>query len=395
MIWMDSAIPVEYLLFPEGVKVMYKIDFDIQTVPEQPTGGLKARCANFRRGAEGIDAKRLDTEEMAARNYSVLVTEAHIVEIPVGAVGGYFKSHIQDDQYFVTYTIESMLEFLWIEEVAHEDTSYKVLFPITTPPMARPPQVCNYESDTPLDTVPEQAVFVLELWTFNLDWELLNIHFESTTHTSGSEGDADFTITLPFSSPDAVFESVHSSSVRSRLDVALLHPYNKYFSMACSFIKTPTECFSNGTMTAVKVESAPGLNPGQLTLSDPACGPTYSDNRFAYFHFTVNSCGTTRKMNLRLKVSCYYVANITRTLAFLTRPRNKPFAETGVGRQMVRMRLAQNTSYNTFHQEEDYPVVRYLRQPLHFEVELTTSSDPKVALVLDHCWATLNEDRDS
>ncbi|XP_020357299.2 uncharacterized protein LOC109904477 [Oncorhynchus kisutch] len=129
----------------------------------------------------GIDAKRLDTEEMAARNYSVLVTEAHIiVEIPVGAVGGYFKSHIQDDQYFVTYTIESMLEFLWIEEVAHEDISYKVLFPITTPPMARPPQVRNY---TPLDTVPEQAVFVLELGTFNLDVELLNITFPTTVLT--------------------------------------------------------------------------------------------------------------------------------------------------------------------------------------------------------------------
>uniref|UniRef100_A0A8C7R994 ZP domain-containing protein n=1 Tax=Oncorhynchus mykiss TaxID=8022 RepID=A0A8C7R994_ONCMY len=491
----------------------------------------------------GIDAKRLDTEEMAARNYSVLVTEAHIiVEIPVGAVGGYFKSHIQDDQYFVTYTIEPMLELLWIEEVAHEDTSYKVLFPITTPPMARPPQVRNY-------TVPEQAVFVLELGTFNLDVELLNITFPTmvltvaecnargfnvqeqrspdntlktfrmevpfsdpvvrraeqgvTTFTlqliyglvvfpeyapfshsavvdavlldivppsvTGNcdqenfhitvdyrnqdpffvvlvgkrllnhelaqqyltEGDADFTITLPFSSPDAVFESVHSSSVRSRLDVALLNPYNnmtiKYFSLACSFLKTLTECFSNGTMTAlaVKVESAPGLNPGQLTLSDPACGPTYSDDRFAYFHFTVNSCGTTRKFinnvmlyeneislpdelevklnatvsseeEYQLKVSCYYVANTTRTLAFLTRPRDhEPFVETGTGRLMVRMRLAQDASYNTFHQEEDYPVVRYLRQPLHFEVELTTSSDPKVALVLDHCWATLNEDRDS
>uniref|UniRef100_A0A8C7ILZ8 ZP domain-containing protein n=1 Tax=Oncorhynchus kisutch TaxID=8019 RepID=A0A8C7ILZ8_ONCKI len=487
----------------------------------------------------GIDAKRLDTEEMAARNYSVLVTEAHIiVEIPVGAVGGYFKSHIQDDQYFVTYTIEPMLELLWIEEVAHENTSYKVLFPITTPPMARPPQVRNY-------TVPEQAVFVLELGTFNLDVELLNITFPTmvltvaecnargfnvqeqrspdntlktfrmevpfsdpvvfkerraeqgvTTFTlqliyglvifpeyapfshsavvdavlldivppsvTGNcdqenfhitvdyrnqepffvvlvgkrllnhefaqqyltEGDTDFTITLPFSSPDAVFESVHSSSVRSRLDVALLNPYNnmtiKYFSLACSFLKTLTECFSNGTMTAlaVKVESAPGLNPGQLTLSDPACGPTYSDDRFAYFHFTVNSCGTTRKFinnvmlyenkislpdelevklnATTLKVSCYYVGNITRTLAFLTRPRdNELFAETGTGRLMVRMRLAQDASYNTFHQEEDYPVVRYLRQPLHFEVELTTSSDPKVALVLDHCWATLNEDRDS
>uniref|UniRef100_A0A674EMI8 Uncharacterized LOC115192376 n=1 Tax=Salmo trutta TaxID=8032 RepID=A0A674EMI8_SALTR len=493
----------------------------------------------------GIDAKRLDTEEMAARNYSVLVTEAHIiVEIPVGAVGGYFKSHIQDDQYFVTYTIEPMLELLWIEEVAHEDTRYKVLFPITTPPMARPPQVRNY-------TVPEQAVFVLELGTFNLDVELLNITFPTmvltvaecnargfnvqeqrsldntlktfrmevpfsdplvfkekrveqgvTTFTlqllyglvvfpeyapfshsavvdavlldivppsvTGNcdqenfhitvdysnqepffvvlvgkrllnhelaqqyltEGDADFTITLPFSSPDAVFESVHSSSVRSRLDVALLNPYNnmtiKYFSLACSFLKTLTGCFSNGTMTAlaVKVESAPNLNPGQLTLSDPACGPTYSDDRFAYFHFTVNSCGTTRKfinnvmlyeneislpdelerlvfyfflfLHQLLKVSCYYVVNITRTLAFLTRPRdNEPFAETGTGRLMVRMRLAQDASYNTFYQEEDYPVVKYLKQPLHFEVELTRSSDPKVVLMLDHCWATLNEDRDS
>ncbi|XP_036829646.1 zona pellucida sperm-binding protein 4-like [Oncorhynchus mykiss] len=93
----------------------------------------------------------------------------------------------------------------------------------------------------------------------------------------------------------------------------------------------------------------------------------------------------------QLKVSCYYVVNITRTLAFLTRLRdNEPFAETGTGRLMVRMRLAQDASYNTFHQEEDYPVVRYLRQPLHFEVELTRSSDPKV-----HCWATLNEDRGS
>uniref|UniRef100_A0A674EK19 Uncharacterized LOC115192376 n=1 Tax=Salmo trutta TaxID=8032 RepID=A0A674EK19_SALTR len=475
----------------------------------------------------GIDAKRLDTEEMAARNYSVLVTEAHIiVEIPVGAVGGYFKSHIQDDQYFVTYTIEPMLELLWIEEVAHEDTRYKVLFPITTPPMARPPQV-----HTPLDTVPEQAVFVLELGTFNLDVELLNITFPTmvltvaecnargfnvqeqrsldntlktfrmevpfsdplkrveqgvTTFTlqllyglvvfpeyapfshsavvdavlldivppsvTGNcdqenfhitvdysnqepffvvlvgkrllnhelaqqyltEGDADFTITLPFSSPDAVFE------------VRLPDGHGLHF-WCYSIGSTVLGNFSNGTMTAlaVKVESAPNLNPGQLTLSDPACGPTYSDDRFAYFHFTVNSCGTTRKFinnvmlyeneislpdelevklnattssedEYQLKVSCYYVVNITRTLAFLTRPRdNEPFAETGTGRLMVRMRLAQDASYNTFYQEEDYPVVKYLKQPLHFEVELTRSSDPKVVLMLDHCWATLNEDRDS
>uniref|UniRef100_A0A674ENP5 Uncharacterized LOC115195762 n=1 Tax=Salmo trutta TaxID=8032 RepID=A0A674ENP5_SALTR len=481
----------------------------------------------------GIDAKRLDTEEMAARNYSVLVTEAHIiVEIPVGAVGGYFKSHIQDDQYFVTYTIEPMLELLWIEEVAHEDTRYKVLFPITTPPMARPPQV-----HTPLDTVPEQAVFVLELGTFNLDVELLNITFPTmvltvaecnargfnvqeqrsldntlktfrmevpfsdplkrveqgvTTFTlqllyglvvfpeyapfshsavvdavlldivppsvTGNCDQENFHITVDYSNQEPFFvvlvgkrllnhelaqqylteaciqywtnelsQSVHSSSVRSRLDVALSINTESRSDSDMSFAPPLQECFSNGTMTAlaVKVESAPNLNPGQLTLSDPACGPTYSDDRFAYFHFTVNSCGTTRKFinnvmlyeneislpdelevklnattssedEYQLKVSCYYVVNITRTLAFLTRPRdNEPFAETGTGRLMVRMRLAQDASYNTFYQEEDYPVVKYLKQPLHFEVELTRSSDPKVVLMLDHCWATLNEDRDS
>lgn len=66
----------------------------------------------------------------------------------------------------------------------------------------------------------------------------------------------------------------------------------------CLLLPHIQECFSNGTMTAlaVKVDSVPGLNPGQLTLSDPACGPTYSDDRFAYFHFTVNSCGTIRKV---------------------------------------------------------------------------------------------------
>ncbi|CAB1342683.1 unnamed protein product, partial [Coregonus sp. 'balchen'] len=393
----------------------------------------------------GIDAKRLDAEEMAARKYSLSVTDAHIIiEIPVGAVGGYFKSHIQDDQYFVTYAIEPMLELLWIEE-ENEDTRYKVLFPITTPLMARPSQVCNY---TPLDT--EQPVFMFELGTFNIDVELLNVTFptgvltvaecnargfnvqehRSLDNTSKTftmevtfsdpvvfqekrpeqgvaaftlqliyglvvlpeytpfshpavvdavlqdvvppsvtgncdqdnfyitlnygnhnpffvvvvgkrrltkelaqqyltEGDTNFTITVPFSSPDAVFESVHSSFVRSRLDVAMLNPYNnitiKDFTLACSFLKTLTE-------------SAPSLNPGQLSLSDPACGPTYSDDRFAYFHFTVNSCGTTRKFInnvMLLTVSCYYMVNITHTLAFLTRPRNnEPSAETGTGQLM-------------------------------------------------------------
>lgn len=59
-----------------------------------------------------------------------------------------------------------------------------------------------------------------------------------------------------------------------------------------------SECFPNGTITtlAVKLESVPSLNPSELTLLDPTCGPVYSDDRYAYFVFTANSCGTTRKV---------------------------------------------------------------------------------------------------
>uniref|UniRef100_A0A3P8YDQ7 ZP domain-containing protein n=1 Tax=Esox lucius TaxID=8010 RepID=A0A3P8YDQ7_ESOLU len=494
----------------------------------------------------GIDGKRLDKQEMAARKYSVSLMEVHvIVKIPVGAVGGYYKSHVQDNQYFSTYAIEPMLELLWIEEDSHEDTRYKVLFPITTPPVARPLLVLNY---TPLDAVPEQAL-VFKLGTFNLDVELVNVTLSTgvltvaecnargfnvqeemsednlsksfsmavpfmdpavfhenrpeqgvtsfTLHLiyglvvlpenmafshsasvnailmnvvphsiSGvcdqenfyitvnygnqaplfevmvggwlltaelaeqyvTEGESRITLTVPFSAPQTVFESIHASAVRSRLSVALLNPFTnvtmKDFTLGCTFHKRLTECFSNGTMTAlaVKVESTPSLNPGQLTLTDRSCGPDYSDDRFAYFSFNVNSCGTTRKFiddlilyeneislpdklkvktasglddDYHLTVSCYYMINNTQSLAYHRKPcNNEPSAKTE-SQLLVVMRIATDASYKTFHQVEEYPVVRYLRQPLHIEVELTRSTDPEVELVLDHCWATLDKDRNS
>lgn len=40
----------------------------------------------------GVDGQRLDPAEMAARGYTLSVNDVYIVvEIPIGAVGGYFK----------------------------------------------------------------------------------------------------------------------------------------------------------------------------------------------------------------------------------------------------------------------------------------------------------------
>lgn len=45
--------------------------------------------------------------------------------------------------------IEPMLELLWIEEATNEDTRYKVLFPIVTPPALQPIKVQDSESPDP------------------------------------------------------------------------------------------------------------------------------------------------------------------------------------------------------------------------------------------------------
>lgn len=59
-----------------------------------------------------------------------------------------------------------------------------------------------------------------------------------------------------------------------------------------------SECFPNGTITAwaLKLESVPSLDPSKLVLHDPNCGPSFSNDRLAYFVFAANSCGTTRKV---------------------------------------------------------------------------------------------------
>ncbi|XP_029318814.1 uncharacterized protein LOC115028979 [Cottoperca gobio] len=244
-------------------------------------------------------------------------------------------------------------------------------------------------------------------------------HFqENGTHLS---------LILPYKAKDTAFEMITSDSVRARVDIILLDSTNNWvladLYLACNFPLTTTQCHSNGTMTAlaVKVEAVPSLVPSRLTLNDQSCKPEFSDARFAYFSFSADSCGTTRMFfdnymlyenvigqhynkvaqksptepDYRQTVSCYYVVNDTQTLAFSAQPRSyDPTAESGTGQLTVQMRLAEDSSYEHFYQVEDYPVERYLRQPLYFEVELQ-STDPQLELILENCWATIHQDRTS
>ncbi|KAM8832949.1 uncharacterized protein AB9W97_003803 isoform 2-T2 [Spinachia spinachia] len=248
------------------------------------------------------------------------------------------------------------------------------------------------------------------------------------------ENGTHFNVKLPYDAKDAVLELIQTDSLRARVDLSLLDHINNWvladLYLACTFPFTTTTCYPNGTMTAtaVKVQSVPKLVPSRLTLKDQSCKPAFSDDRFARFSFSVDSCGTTRTFfdhymlyeneiglhynkglynkgvaktspndpAYRQTISCYYVVNETQTVAATSKQRlYEPKADIGAGQLMVQMRLAQDSAYQLFYQAEDYPVVKYLRQPLYFEVALIESTDPNLELIVEKCWATLDEDRTS
>ncbi|XP_058863414.1 uncharacterized protein LOC117962877 isoform X2 [Acipenser ruthenus] len=224
-----------------------------------------------------------------------------------------------------------------------------------------------------------------------------------------------FWMTVPYNSVDATYEVISSSGIRSRLDLTLKDVGTMVvvadFSLSCSFPTKMIDCFTNGTMAAlaVKVESVPSLSPSQLTLRDPSCRPLQSDAINAVFYFNVNSCGTTRRFDnnlltyenevlftsYRLRVACHYLVNDTKVVQFLYQNNPAPVVLPGLGDLAVIMRLALDSTYNDFYGAQNYPVVKYLRRPLYFEVELLYSRDPQAELFLENCWATYSADRNS
>ncbi|MGH0172556.1 UNVERIFIED_CONTAM: hypothetical protein FKN15_063509, partial [Acipenser sinensis] len=425
----------------------------------------------------GVDGHKLDPATIHSRDYKLDVGPQLItVKIPVGAVGGYYKSHVLDNTYVISYSIEPMLEHTWQD--GPEKTKYTVLHPITTPFMPRPPVVTN-------NTVPKARVFNVTLGTFLPDVELVKIIVGPETLTVPEanlkgynvqehvfpNGSKTYTLQVPFEDPNvkqkvtppdtrtyilpltyllnivpentpfthpAVVEAIlkdiipptvtgycdgaafytmviSSSGIRSRLDLTLKDIGTMVvvadFSLSCSFPTKMIDCFTNGTMAAlaVKVESVPSLSPSQLTLRDPSCWPLQSDAINAVFFFNVNSCGTTRRFDnnlltyenevlftsYRLRVACHYLVNDTKVVQFLYQNNPAPVVQPGLGDLAVLMRLALDSTYNDFYGAQDYPVVKYLRRPLYFDVELLYSRDAQAELFLENCWATYSADRNS
>ncbi|NWH57588.1 ZP2 protein, partial [Geococcyx californianus] len=166
--------------------------------------------------------------------------------------------------------------------------------------------------------------------------------------------------------------------------------------------------------------TTPPLDLDMLRLRDPACQPAFKSslNDRVWFHVPLNGCGTrhwfdgekiiyenevralwtdlplrsiVRDSELRLTVLCSF-SNGDASLSI--RVENHPPLASSMNQGSLSLVLLSypEVSYRQPYRDDQYPIVRYLRQPIFLEVQVLNRNDPSLHLVLDDCWATASQD---
>ncbi|CAN2390209.1 Zona pellucida [Pristimantis euphronides] len=100
----------------------------------------------------------------------------------------------------------------------------------------------------------------------------------------------------------------------------------------------------------------------------------------------------TRDSTMRVTVRCSYshTGIVPLQVEVSTLPSSFPVGTSGP--LLLEMRIAQDMYYSAYYSENDYPVIKVLRDPVYLEVRLLQRTDPNLILVLNDCWATNAED---
>ncbi|NWW19652.1 ZP2 protein, partial [Falcunculus frontatus] len=182
-------------------------------------------------------------------------------------------------------------------------------------------------------------------------------------------------------------------------------------------------CTQDGYMDfEILAESTtPLLDLDTLRLRDPVCRPAYKSplNDRVRFHVPLNGCGTrhwfdgeqihyenevralwtdlplgriSRDSELRLTVTCSFSHGGDASLTVQVDNLSPPPSSVNQGSLSLVLLSYPEDSYRQPYREDQYPIVRYLRQPIFLEVQVLNRNDPNLHLVLDDCWATASQD---
>uniref|UniRef100_A0A674I6B6 Zona pellucida sperm-binding protein 4 n=1 Tax=Terrapene triunguis TaxID=2587831 RepID=A0A674I6B6_9SAUR len=147
------------------------------------------------------------------------------------------------------------------------------------------------------------------------------------------------------------------------------------------------------------------------------CAPVSRNEDFVVYRFPLSACGTTvqasgdqrvyenelvadrqvltsrsgsitRDSTFRLTIRCSYSAEDFLPVNVVVSTLPPPPPAVGQGPLALEMRIATDEYYSTYYADREYPVVKFLRDPVHVEVRILQRTDPSLALVLHQCWAT-------